>query len=50
MSWVYSGVVVQGFLLLRLLLVVEHWLWGTWASVAAAPRFLSAGSWLLYTG
>lgn len=38
------SLVVHGFLIVVAPLVSEHGLWGMWASVGVAHRFLSAGS------
>ena len=38
------SLVVHGFLIVVAPLVSEHALWGTWASVGVAHRFLSAGA------
>ena len=40
-------VVMHGLLIAVASLVAEHGLWGTWASVVAAPGFSSCGSWTL---
>ena len=44
----YSPVVVHGLHTAVTSLVMEHGLWGMWASVAVAPGLSSCGSWAQY--